>query len=250
MIVRVWTSPLKGREHRLIKTQIGHARDFTWYRGQRPSPARVILSHERVQIHSRENLWVTRQIHHTFACVSCYCATFRLQFNHARRGRALAAISGKVPSVSGVWSRILLPAVRSSRRVKPSRKIALNSNGEVNCRELARRPWKRLVYLLIRERHGGTSGKGSCLNSSTQERARRSFLMGSKFLNCCMHGWILTNQNWITPVFYRQNSYLTPHQPRGAPTWKGGTGMSGGQDPCLCLSRRSLDPQLQHDSVL
>ena len=31
--------------HRLIKTQIGH-----------PSPARVILSHERVQIHSRKNL--------------------------------------------------------------------------------------------------------------------------------------------------------------------------------------------------
>ena len=88
--------------HRLIKTQIGHARDFTWYRGQRPSPARVILSHERVQIHARENLWVTRQIRHTFACVSCYCATFRLHFNHARRGRALAAISGKVPSVSGV----------------------------------------------------------------------------------------------------------------------------------------------------
>ena len=45
---------------------------------------------------------VTRQIRHTFACVSCYCATFRLHFNHARRGRALAAISGKVPSVSGV----------------------------------------------------------------------------------------------------------------------------------------------------
>ena len=43
-------------KHRLIKTQIGHARDFTWYRGQRPSPARVILSHERVQIHARENL--------------------------------------------------------------------------------------------------------------------------------------------------------------------------------------------------
>ena len=42
--------------HRLIKTQIGHARDFAWYRGQRPSPARVILSHERVQIHARENL--------------------------------------------------------------------------------------------------------------------------------------------------------------------------------------------------
>ena len=42
--------------HRLIKTQIGHARDFAWYRGQRPSPARVILSHERVQIHTSENL--------------------------------------------------------------------------------------------------------------------------------------------------------------------------------------------------
>ena len=47
----------KTRFHRLIKTQIGHARDFAWYRGQRPSPARVILSHERVQIHARENLW-------------------------------------------------------------------------------------------------------------------------------------------------------------------------------------------------
>ena len=45
---------------------------------------------------------VTRQIRHTFACVSCYCATFRLLFNHARRGRALAPISGKVPSMSGV----------------------------------------------------------------------------------------------------------------------------------------------------
>ena len=38
-------------------------------------------------------------------------------------------------------SQILLPAVRSSRRGKPSRKIALNSNGKVNYRELARRPW-------------------------------------------------------------------------------------------------------------
>ena len=41
---------------------------------------------------------------------------------------------------SGTWSRILLPAVKSCQRVKPSRKIALNSNGEVNYRELARRP--------------------------------------------------------------------------------------------------------------
>ena len=38
-------------------------------------------------------------------------------------------------------SQILLHPLSSSRRVKPSRKIALNSNWEVNCRELARRPW-------------------------------------------------------------------------------------------------------------
>ena len=37
-------------------------------------------------------------------------------------------------------SRILLHPLRSTRRGKLSRKIALNSNGEVNCRELARRP--------------------------------------------------------------------------------------------------------------
>ena len=37
-------------------------------------------------------------------------------------------------------SQILLPAVSSCRRGKPYRKIALNSNGEVNYRELARRP--------------------------------------------------------------------------------------------------------------
>ena len=51
---------------------------------------------------------VTQQIHHTFACVSCYCATFRLHFIHAHRGQALAAISGKVPSVSGVWNHLHL----------------------------------------------------------------------------------------------------------------------------------------------
>ena len=38
-------------------------------------------------------------------------------------------------------SQILLPAVSSCRRVILSRKMALNSNGEVNYRELARRPW-------------------------------------------------------------------------------------------------------------
>ena len=42
---------------------------------------------------------------------------------------------------AGTGSRISLPAVSACWRVKPSRKIALNSNGEVNCRELARRPW-------------------------------------------------------------------------------------------------------------
>ena len=50
------SSVFKRHHHRLIKTQIGHARDFAWYRGQRPSPACVILSHERVQIHAHENL--------------------------------------------------------------------------------------------------------------------------------------------------------------------------------------------------
>ena len=86
--------------HRLIKTQIGHARDFAWYRGQRPSPARVILSHERIQIHVRENLcsYVTKS-----ATLSCAWVVIVRHFNHARRGRALAAISGKAPSVSGVW---------------------------------------------------------------------------------------------------------------------------------------------------
>ena len=39
-------------------------------------------------------------------------------------------------------SRILLHPLSSSRRGKVvSQKIALNSNGEVNCRELARRSW-------------------------------------------------------------------------------------------------------------
>ena len=44
---------------------------------------------------------------------------------------------------AGTVARILLPTVSSCRRVIPSRKIALNSNGEVNYRELARRPWDK-----------------------------------------------------------------------------------------------------------
>ena len=67
-------------------------------------PLRAWFCHTSVYRFTRAKTFaVTRQIRHTFACVSCYCATFRLHFNHARRGRALAAISGKVPSVSGVW---------------------------------------------------------------------------------------------------------------------------------------------------
>ena len=91
---------LFGVFHRLIKTHIGHARDFTWYRGQRPSPARVILSHERVQIHTRKPLQLRDKSRHTFRVRLIVIVRY---FNHARRGRALAAISGKVPSVSGVW---------------------------------------------------------------------------------------------------------------------------------------------------
>ena len=47
---------------------------------------------------------------------------------------------------AGTGSRILLHPLSSSRRVIPSRKIALNSNGEVNCKELARRPCKDMSY--------------------------------------------------------------------------------------------------------
>ena len=43
---------------------------------------------------------------------------------------------------AGTGSWILIPALSSCRRVIPSRKIALNSNGEINYRELARRPWR------------------------------------------------------------------------------------------------------------
>ena len=45
-------------------------------------------------------------------------------------------------------SRILLHPLSLSRKGKPSRKIALNCNGEVNCRELARRPWLDNIILL------------------------------------------------------------------------------------------------------
>ena len=42
---------------------------------------------------------------------------------------------------AGTGSRISLHPLSSSRRVIPSQKIALNSNGEVNYRELARSLW-------------------------------------------------------------------------------------------------------------
>ena len=77
-----------GLYHRLIKTQIGHARDFAWYRGQRPSPACVILSHERVQIHTRENLcsYATNSPHFRVHEL-CYCATFYILIMRAGDGR-------------------------------------------------------------------------------------------------------------------------------------------------------------------
>ena len=46
---------------------------------------------------------------------------------------------------AGTGSRISLPPLSSSRRRIPSQRIALNSNGEVNYRELAQRPWVQEV---------------------------------------------------------------------------------------------------------
>ena len=43
------------------------------------------------------------KLRNKFATLSRAWVVIVLHFNHARRGRALAAISGKVPSVSGVW---------------------------------------------------------------------------------------------------------------------------------------------------
>ena len=92
--------------HILIKTQIGHSRDFAWYRGQRP-PLRALFCHTSVYRFTRAK---------TFATLSSAWVVIVRHFNHARRGRALAAISGKVPSVSGmciVHSEILI--TQSSR---------------------------------------------------------------------------------------------------------------------------------------
>ena len=58
-------------------------------------------------------------------------------------------------------SRILLPVVSSCRRVKPSRKIALNSNGEVYYKELARRPWINRKTLFITDKQCFLIGKHS-----------------------------------------------------------------------------------------
>ena len=47
---------------------------------------------------------------------------------------------------TGTGSRILLPPLSLSRRMIPLQKIALNSNGEVNYQELARRLWSNIKY--------------------------------------------------------------------------------------------------------
>ena len=73
--------------------------------------------------------------------------TYVIQSQHSN---VQATIFVTCLNFAGTGSRILLHPLSSSRRVIPSRKIALNSNMEVNCRELARRPclkhgshWKR-----------------------------------------------------------------------------------------------------------
>ena len=58
-----------------------------------------------------------------------------------RRNHKIVTIFVTCLNFAGTGLRILLPPLSSSRRVIPSRKIALNSNGEVNYQELARRPW-------------------------------------------------------------------------------------------------------------
>ena len=69
-------------------------------------------------------------------------------------------------------SRILLHPLSSSRRGKPSRIIALNSNGEVNYRELARRPcvlfkwaWERQHRRNDHSKSGGTLTHLPCMTT-------------------------------------------------------------------------------------
>ena len=68
------------------------------------------------------------------------------QRRHTQHSNLQVTITVTCLNFAVTVSRILLPAVSSCRRVKPSRKIALNSNGEVNCRELAQRPCTHQVW--------------------------------------------------------------------------------------------------------
>ena len=61
----------------------------------------------------------------------------------------------------------------------------------------------------------------------------------------CRQGFPFCTRHWMKHTTTR----FTNKAPGGALTLKGGTGMSGSQDPFSRLSYRSLDPQLQYDSV-
>ena len=87
----------------------------------------------------------------------------------------------------GTGSRISLPAVSSCRRVKPSRKIALNSNGEVNCRELARRPWGYLHYTIPQNKNVWQSW-----HASTWQTYVGPFLLENKY----NHSHYLLHEVW------------------------------------------------------
>ena len=58
--------------------------------------------------------------------------------------------------------------------------------------------------------------------------------------------WLRNSHNDAVHKLMKSELLATP----GALTWKSGMGMSDGQDPFSHLSRRSLDPHLQHDFVL
>ena len=100
---------------------------------------------------------------------------------------------------AGTGSRISLPAVSSCRRVKLLRKIALNSNGEVNYRELARRPWSRwflCVLLLSFLKHFNHMYLWNQLTNLNGITVKSSF--GNEVY---IVQPIRKNENWIWPSF-------------------------------------------------
>ena len=80
-------------------------------------------------------------------CIFCYKSRVQSQLFGNFTAPARYVIQSQHSNVqvtclnfAGTGSRISLHPLSSSRRVIPSRKIALNSNGEVNYREVDRRP--------------------------------------------------------------------------------------------------------------